>query len=388
MLNENTIPVGPSDEGLVVNIIRFSHLLRENEISVTLSSVLDAIRGLEFIDISNPNLFRCLLRTNFVHRKDDIGLFDKLFFLFWFSEQQNSLQLNSHDSGDAEPEADGQSELEKEIVDYRNDKYSLNETSDEWVACYSPDALNRICKLPDFKESRELYESIKKCLLPLRNRLSRRFQYTLRGKEITLRRILRKNMQFGGELILLDFKKKKIKKRRIIFLCDVSGSMNVYTMMLLQFAHALKQLDHRTEIFFFSTNLSRWTNQFHVGDYSNTLSRLPELVSDWGGGTRIGHCLKDFNEIYGGRMLSGKTILLIFSDGWDRGETHVLKHQMAYLKNKSHKIIWLNPLMGTKDYQPICRGMNAALPYVDYFLPLGNARDLHSLGLMLEKMIV
>lgn len=388
MLNENTIPVGPSDEGLVVNIIRFSHLLRENEISVTLSSVLDAIRGLEFIDISNPNLFRCLLRTNFVHRKDDIGLFDKLFFLFWFSEQQNSLQLNSHDSGDAEPEADGQSELEKEIVDYRNDKNSLNETSDELMACYSPDALNRSCKLPDFKESRELYESIKKCLLPLRNRLSRRFQYTLRGKEITLRRILRKNMQFGGELILLDFKKKKIKKRRIIFLCDVSGSMNVYTMMLLQFAHALKQLDHRTEIFFFSTNLSRWTNQFHVGDYSNTLSRLPELVSDWGGGTRIGHCLKDFNEIYGGRMLSGKTILLIFSDGWDRGETHVLKHQMAYLKNKSHKIIWLNPLMGTKDYQPICRGMNAALPYVDYFLPLGNARDLHSLGLMLEKMIV
>jgi uncharacterized protein with von Willebrand factor type A (vWA) domain len=388
MLDEKTIPSSPSDEGLVVNIIRFSRLLRENGISVTLSSVLDAIRGLEFIDISNPDLFRGLLRPNFVHRKVDIDLFDQLFFLFWFSEQQNSLQLNCYDSGDAEPEADGQSEFEKEIVDYRNDKYSLNETSDEWVACYSPDALNRICKLPDFKESRELYESIKKCLSPLRNRLSRRSRYTPRGKEITLRRILRKNMQFGGELILLDFKKKKIKKRRIIFLCDVSGSMNVYTMMLLQFAHALKQFDHRTEIFFFSTNLSRWTNQFHVGDYSNTLSRLPELVSDWGGGTRIGHCLKDFNEIYGGRMLSSKTILLIFSDGWDRGETHVLKHHMAYLKNKSHKIIWLNPLIGTKDYQPICRGMNAALPYVDYFLPLGNARDLHSLGLMLEKMIV
>ena len=274
------------------------------------------------------------------------------------------------------------------MVDYRNGKNSLNEASDEWVACYSADALNQKCKLPDLMESRELYESIKKSLSPLRNRLGRRTQYTLHGKEINLRRILRKNMQFGGELILLDFKKKKIKKRRIIFLCDVRGSMNVYTMMLLQFAHALIQLDQRTEVFFFSTNLSRWTNQFHFGDYVNTLSRLPEIVSDWGGGTRIGNCLKDFNKIYGGRMLSSKTILLIFSDGWDRGETHVLKHHMAYLKNKSHKIIWLNPLMGTKNYQPICRGMSAALPYVDYFLPLGNAKDLQSLGLMLEKMIV
>jgi uncharacterized protein with von Willebrand factor type A (vWA) domain len=195
-------------------------------------------------------------------------------------------------------------------------------------------------------------------------------------------------MQFGGELILLDFKKKKIKKRRIIFFCDVSGSMDVYMIMLLQFAHALKRLDQRTEIFFFSTDLSRWTHQFDAGDYAATLSRLPEFVSDWGGGTRIGHCLKDFNEIYGRRMLSGKTIAVIFSDGWDRGETHVLERQMAYLKNKSYKVVWLNPLMGTKDYQPICRGMSAALPYVDYFLPMGNPRDLQFLGKTLEKMIV
>ena len=194
---------------------------------------------------------------------------------------------------------------------------------------YSPDAVDRTCELDDFTESRALYESIKKWLKPLRNRLSRRSKFSVRGKEITLRRVLRKNMQFGGELILLDFKKKKIKKRRLIFFCDVSGSMDVYTIMLLQFAHALKRLDHRTEIFFFSTDISRWTNQFDVGDYAGTLSGLPELVSDWGGGTRIGHCLKDFNEIYGRRMLSGKTSVLIFSDGWDRGETHVLEHQMA-----------------------------------------------------------
>ena len=387
MLDATAEPTGPSEEGLVVNIIQFSHLLRENGISVTLSSVLDAIHGLEFIDISNLESFRGLLQLNFVYRKKNIDLFDQLFFLFWFSEQHTGLQIHCDGSGNEEPEADSPAETKKESVDYGNHDDHQNEVSREWVACYSPDVLNRTCELDDFAESRVLYESIKKWLQPLRNRLSRRSKFSVGGKEISLQRILRKNMQFGGELILLDFKKKKIKKRRIIFLCDVSASMDVYTLMLLQFVHALKRLDHRTEIFFFSTDLSRWTHQFDVGDYTTTLSRLPKFVSDWGGGTRIGHCLKDFNEIYGRWMLSNKAIVVIFSDGWDQGQTDILESQMAYLNNKAYKVIWLNPLMGTRDYKPICRGMSVALPYVDYFLPMGNPRDLHSLGKTLEKMV-
>ena len=388
MLDAIAKTTGPSEEGLAVNIIQFSHLLRESGISVTLSSVLDAIRGLEFIDISNLELFRGLLQLNFVYRKENIDLFDHLFFLFWFSEQHTGLQIHS-DGGESETsESDSPSETKKESVDYGNRDDHLNEVSREWVARYSPDALDRTCELDDFAESRVLYESIKKWLQPLANRLSRRSKFSVGGKEISLLRILRKNMQFGGEMILLDFKKKKIKKRRIIFLCDVSASMDVYTLMLLQFVHALKRLDHRTEIFFFSTDLSRWTHQFDVGDYTTTISRLPKFVSDWGGGTRIGHCLKDFNEIYGRWMLSNKAIVVIFSDGWDQGQIDMLESQMAYLNHKAYKVIWLNPLMGTKDYKPICRGMSAALPYVDYFLPMANFRDLHSLGKTLEKMIV
>ena len=164
--------------------------------------------------------------------------------------------------------------------------------------------------------------------------------------------------------------------------------MDVYAFMLLQFAHALKRLDRQTEIFFFSTDLSRGTNQFDTGDFSTAFTRLPEFVSDWGGGTRIGHCLQDFNGTYGRSMLSNKSIVVIFSDGWDQGQTDVLESQMAYLNNKAYKVIWLNPLMGTRDYKPICQGMSAALPYVDYFLPLGNLRDLRSLGKTLEKMMV
>ncbi len=388
MLIEKTEFSGPSDEGLVANIIRFSRFLRENGISVTLSSVLDAIHGLAFIDISKVDLFRDLLRINFVYRKEDMDRFDGLFFRFWFSDAQAVLQIPCENQSETESKEGVSSDFEKELLDHQNRGDDIKEVSTEWIACYSPEQLNRACELAEFKESRALYEAVKKWLQPLRNRLSRRSQYTIRGKEITLRRILRKNMQFGGELILLDFKKKKVKKRRVVFFCDVSGSMDVFTLMLLHFVHALRRMDQRTEIFFFSTDLSRWTHQFDGRDYATTLSRLPEFVSDWGGGTRIGHCLKDFNEIYGRWMLSSKTIVVIFSDGWDRGETNILESQMAYLNNKAYKVIWLNPLMGTKDYQPICRGMSAALPYVDYFLPMGNLRDLHYLGKTLDKMMV
>ncbi len=194
-------------------------------------------------------------------------------------------------------------------------------------------------------------------------------------------------MQFGGELIFLDFKKRKLKRRRVIFFCDVSGSMDQHTLMILQFAHALKRIDTRTEIFFFSTELTRATPLFDLGEFPTTLSRLRDAVTDWGGGTRIGHCVRTFQKIYGKRLLSNKAIVMIFSDGWDRGEIDLLERQMSYLERKAHKVLWLNPLLGTKGYEPICMGMSAALPYVDYFLGAKDLHDLQYIGKTLERII-
>ena len=163
--------------------------------------------------------------------------------------------------------------------------------------------------------------------------------------------------------------------------------MDLYTLMMLQFIHALKQVDRRTEIFFFSTDLSRATGLFETEDFEASLGRIPEFVRDWGGGTRIGHCLKNFTEHYGPRLPSSKDIVIIFSDGWDRGEVDILEDQMAQLKRRSNKIIWLNPLLRTRDYRPICQGMRIALPYVDYFLPMGALQDLRLVSRTIEKMI-
>jgi uncharacterized protein with von Willebrand factor type A (vWA) domain len=379
-----------SDAGLIENIVRFSYLLRDNGISVSLPAVLDAIEGLPLIDISHLDAFHCLLRINFISCKEDLSKFDTLFYDYWLPKERTTFQIPAEGIGEREEEQDNLTSLKEKIASLKTTQDAEAKGIKQWALRYSPQALTETGEIQEllFDGSQDVYEAINKILQPLANRVSRRFQYTIRGKEISLRKILRKNMRFGGELILLDFRKKKLKKRRVIFFCDISGSMDIYTLMILQFIHALKRIDRRTEIFFFSTDLSRGTHQFDAGDFTSVITQIPGIIEDWGGGTRIGHCLKLFNETYGTRQLSNKDIVMIFSDGWDRGEIDVLETQMAFLKRKAYKIIWLNPLMGTRDYEPICHGMRTALPYVDYFLPMGNLNDLRSIGQTLKKMMV
>ena len=379
-----------TDKGLIENIVRFSHLLRDNGISVSLPAVLDALAGLPLIDISNLQMFHCLLRSNFIACKEDFTRFDHLFYDYWLPKQRATLRIPAEGIGKSETEQDTLSAVKDKISNLETGADTEPKADKHWALRYSPQALSQADQFQEisFDRDRDIYETINRLLQPLANRISRRFQYTVRGKEVSLRKILRKNMQFGGELLLLDFRKKKLKKRRVIFFCDVSGSMDVYTLMILQFAHALKRIDRQTEIFFFSTDLSRATRQFETGDFRSAAAQIPEIISDWGGGTRIGHCLKLFNETFGARQISEKDIVMIFSDGWDRGEIDVLDRQMAFLKRKAYRIVWLNPLMGTRDYEPICRGMSAALPYVDYFLPMGSLNDLGTISQTLKKVMV
>ena len=383
-------PPQRSSKGLIENIVRFSHLLRDNDISVSLPAVLDTLAGLPLIDISNLQTFHCLLRSNFISCKEDLSRFDHLFYAYWLPRQRTTLQIPAEVIPESETEQDILSAAKEKMAEFQAGGDAEPKTSKQWALRYSPQALAQTDQMPQlsFDGRKDMYETINRLLQPLANRISRRFQYTMRGKEVSLRKILRKNMQFGGELILLDFRKKKVKKRRVIFFCDVSGSMDIYTLMILQFIHALRRIDRQTEIFFFSTDLSRATHQFGRGDFSAAVTQIPAAISDWGGGTRIGHCLKLFNETFGTRKLSNKDIVMIFSDGWDRGEIDLLDNQMACLKRKAYKIIWLNPLMGTRDYEPICRGMSAALPYVDYFLPMGNLKDLRSISRTLKRVMV
>jgi len=390
MSNKNTAKSGPADRGFIENITRFSNLLRENGVAVSLPAVLDTLQGLALIDIFNPDGFKYLLQANLICRKEDLDIFNQLFYEFWYAKYHAARKSGAEKK--ETPQFDETSHSKR--VSHNKQLQPAGDedpaAEQQWSIRYSPDSINKAIATKEigFAESRAVYETICKMLQPLSNRLSRRFHYTIRGKQIALRKILRRNMQFGGELIFLDFKKKKVKKRRVLFLGDVSGSMDVYTLLILQFMHALKRIDRRTEIFFFSTDLFRGTSEFGMNDFTSAASRIPGLISEWGGGTRIGHCLRIFNKSYGQRLLSGKDIVIILSDGWDRGEIDELDSQMATLKRKAHKIIWLNPLLGTTDYQPICQGMRTALPYVDYFIPMGALHDLRILSRMLDELLI
>lgn len=379
-----------SGDGLLPNLTRFVRLLRSHGISVPIASVLDALKGLSLIDISRVQHFHDLLRCNFIHKQEDLDQFDKLFGQFWFYRE------STHRKGVSEPETGGEAETEAAAAEDLSptDPGDTNEIAPPPDATppmtYSPlsTTTQSMQKLPLPEISKSFYESIERLLERLARRTSRRYRYTVHGKDISLARILRKNMQFGGELLLLNFKRKKTKRRRIVFFCDVSGSMDIFTLMILQFVHVLERIMPDTEIFFFSTLLTRATALFQARDFSDTLKRIPQMVSNWGGGTRIGHCFKSFNDLYALKTFSSSTIAIIFSDGWDRGEIDLLRHQMTRLRHKVHKIIWLNPLLGTRDYQPVCRGMKTALPFLDYLLPAGHLYDLQQFEKTLEKILV
>ena len=200
-----------------------------------------------------------------------------------------------------------------------------------------------------------------------------------RGSRLDLRRALRASVRTGGDMVRLPRRVRRVRPRPIVLLCDVSGSMEVYSRLLVHFAHAITRRHRRVEAFLFSTRLTRITRELrkpHIGDAVDAVSRA---VPDWSGGTRIGESLQEFHRRWGRRALARAPVVLLVSDGWDRGEPDVLEAAVSRLQRSSHRLIWLNPLIGTTDYQPLTRGLQAALPYVDDFLPARSLRDLADL---------
>jgi uncharacterized protein len=212
-------------------------------------------------------------------------------------------------------------------------------------------------------------------------RLSRRLAISNRADRIDFRRSIRRSIAHGGEPIRLIYKGKKLKKNRLVIFLDVSGSMNFYSLFLVRFAYALQTRFRRVHTFLFSTDLVEITDLLRARHLPEGLRRLSQREAGWSGGTKIGESLQQFNQLYGKKLLSRDTVFMILSDGWDTGEPELLAVQIRAARRSVRKILWLNPLLGLKDYRPITQGMAAALPYVDVFAPAHNLESL----LALEK---
>lgn len=401
------------------SLLTFCRLLRRAQLDVTTGKILDTYKSLSFIDISRKEDFYNALRTNLTSSKNDLALFDILFNAFWKqisdSQQEQDTPVDEDleekdeasealgeemgaccDGKQDEPSEDegAVSTLEEEIAIGDDDEGgSLEEDLSKKlqelkVATYSPDEVILKKDFSDFQENevKEFRRAVALIAPKLATKLSRRRRFFTKSRLIDPRRTLRKNIKYGGDILELAKSKKKIKKNKIVLFCDVSGSMDCYSKFLIQFIHTLQNQVSGVETMVFSTRMTRITELLKRKGVQEALEEISNVVLDWSGGTNIGHCLNTLLNRYAGSLLNNKTVVIIISDGWDRGDTELLEKEMKKLQRKAGKIIWLNPLLGSPDYKPICKGMTAALPHIDLFLPAHNLESLIALGKTLKPL--
>ena len=199
------------------------------------------------------------------------------------------------------------------------------------------------------------------------------------GDRVDLRRSIRRNISHGGDPIYLAYNVRRPQKKRLVIFLDISGSMNLYSLFLVLFAYALQKHFKRVDTFLFSTSLVEVSDLLRARKLSDALRGLSQRAPEWSGGTKIGGSLREFNRRHGRKVLNRNTIFIILSDGWDTGSPEVLAAELRSARGRVEKLMWLNPLLGLKDYQPVTRGMSAALPHVDVFAPAHNLESLLAL---------
>jgi uncharacterized protein with von Willebrand factor type A (vWA) domain len=362
------------------NIVGFCRLLRERDLLVTPTEVIDALRTADAIDLVDRIEMKLALRTVLTARREDLPVFDATFEEFW-----RSRQAEGGDDHFSQRDRDVRGVGQQQRAD-AHDQAALDGEEEEREGSdaprYSP---IEVLAHTDFRafNADQLHE-ISRAMAIVARRLamqqSRRYRATRRGQLIDLRRTFRRNVKYGGTIIELARRKRKLRKPRIVLLCDVSRSMETYSTFLLQFIYALQHVLGKVESFVFSTRLTRVTDYFKSADIYMALERVSRDVPDWSGGTRIGDSLRTFNRLWAPRLLDRHTIVLILSDGLDSGEAAFLGREMERIKQRAARVIWLNPLLGDATYRPVARTMRTALAHVNVFASAHNLESLQALG--------
>ena len=381
---------------LVRNLLSFSEKLRERKVGVTPDNVIDALKGISLIDLQRKKDFCDVLRSNFVSRREEIAPFDELFEQFWsFGDTRPPSLKKALEQQSTRIEEEGDEPQEsprKEKAVFQDwskpDDERQGPTEEKELPGYSPDEVLGWKEFDHLRE--EDLEKVREFVLTLGRKLSkalsRRWEKKRTGDVLDLRGSIRHSLKYGGEIIELRMKEPKPKPMRIVLLCDVSGSMDIFSQFFLLFMFGLQNHYPYCETFVFSTRLNHVTSQLKRRTFADSLKLLSAKVADWSGGTNIGGALHQLHHRFPGLYRAKRTLFLIFSDGWDRGEVSLLDAEMKNLKRQVKRILWLNPLLGSKDYQPLCRGMSTALPYLDYFLPCHNFSSLKSLSHLLTRL--
>jgi uncharacterized protein with von Willebrand factor type A (vWA) domain len=358
-------------------------MLREHGLPVTPAEVVTAAAALQIIDTKDRNEVFLSLRNILTTSVDDFPIFESLFPAFWSRQPKKLIERETVQIRRTSPaRATGGVAffLENWPASLRADARSVN------VSAASETESSAAKDFSAFSnhELEEISRIARRIVRRLARKRSRRWRPVKRGYRVNLRRSLRLSLKTGGELIDLAYKERRPKRTKLVVICDVSGSMDIYSRLLLQFVYGLQNSFAKVESFVFTTSLSRITGELKNKTYKRALDRLTANVRGWSGGTRIGASLATFNEQWL-RRIDKQTVVIILSDGWDTGEPEQLARALAQLHQRAGRLIWLNPLLGSSTYQPVTRGMQAAMPFINVFAP---AHDLASLRALEPHLVL
>ena len=386
-----------TDTGFTDHVIAFSRALRRLGFKISPDHITTALQAIHAVGISDKQDVRAALKTTLVHNRAEHELFEQAFRLFWKAPSQMPdmmkwlLQTSKiHNSTDSK----GYNRVQEALKEPSSNpvsnpaKESEKDIQLDEIVTYSPSEILRQKDFAAFTSeeiamAKRHMESLRWNIPPF---ASRRMTFSTQGHVFDPRKTTRMNLKHGGEFIHLSTRGRRRKMRPIVMLCDISGSMERYTRMLLHFMYAVTQDQRRVESFVFGTRLSRITPYLKYNDIDEAINKVTRSVFDWSGGTKIGECIKTFNYNWLRRTLRSSSIVLIISDGWDRGDTEVLHTEMGRLYRSCYRLVWLNPLMGFKDYEPLTLGMQAALPFVHDLLPVHNLVSLEQLANLINSL--
>ena len=385
---------------LAENIVHFARVLRHAGLPVGPGKVLAAIEAVQLVGVERREDVRSALAATLLDRADQRELFDQAFQIFWrdpkLLERMMHLMLPqvSGRLANAAEQADPNRRLAEAFKPKapETDQSEAREESIELDAALTFSA-REVLQQKDFESmSVEELTQAKRMLAALELRLpqivTRRFVSSPSGRTLDLRATLRKSVRLGGEWILPQQRKRRLRPPVLVALCDISGSMARYSRMLLHFMHGLTRERERVFTFTIGTRLTNITRQLRHRDIDRAMAEVGRAVPDWAGGTRIGDCLREFNLHWSRRILAQGAVVLVITDGLDCGEGADLAAQMLRLHASCRQILWLNPLLRFEGFEPRAGGIRAMLPHVDRFLPAHNIASLADLGRVLSEIPV
>lgn len=400
----------PEPGAITATFLRFGVYLRARGLPATTGRMIELLRTIDWLDLHSPDELYWASRTLLTERVSDLAVFDKAFFDFFqppkASGEGNEMMRSPHamprvlspqegEKSAPMPSLDHTTDEEQERsgTSTRSDKGPRNETErghgeGSGLLSYTGDEMLRQKDFgnltPD--ELRAAKKMLREMNWRMAERRSRRLVRARKGRHVDWRRSLRRNIGYGGVILELDHQRRKIVRRPLVVIADISGSMDRYTRPVLQLVHTMRTGHGRVEAFVFGTRLTRVTRHLQTRDPDAALRKMSDAVVDWAGGTRIGDSLRIFNRTWARRILGRGSVVIILSDGWDRGDPDRMSKQMAALQRRCHRLIWLNPVLGGPSTRPVPLGFRAAMPYIDDLMPARNLQDLAQVGKLLNSI--